>query len=631
MVASRWALLQFFAWLLLVDAAKTPTKDYYEVLGITRDAAEADIKRAYKKLALKWHPDKNPDQKELAQREFIAVQQAYEVLSDPTKRRRYDNQKSFFSEDSGEEWDGADNSGGFEPPGDVLRSTEQLRQAQDGGEPVVIHVYADQRHFFGSWMHNLGTDVKLMHVNVFTVDEEVLSRLQVRRYPVFIILDGHGGTQQYMPSGWDFFNLGDSVRSALLQVVPYFDAVAPLRSEAELDDWLYLKLAGSSGPRVLVFTDDFRRKYLPVFIGARRLAGTHHFAQISASNWVVNRFKLVRLPCFIVIDPTTRQALTEGGPLMVPGDAGTFVAQVTAAKPLPELHAASFQEHCGGSFTGSCSWIAIFMAPSQALRDSDASRKAFRRFREACKAVRQHSGDGLACFWLRHDQPQGAVWRQRFGHLLSLAQDAGVGDHWVVALAGEPHEATVFTKPVLDRELAQRDLTQWLAQLQQAGPRFPVGVTDWPRAEMEPPPLPEAVTELRGPPSFLVGLGRQLASVGQSLQDNGGSLMQLLLICVLVGLPMLSQLTQTMQQPQAATAAGRPAGSAASKFRFGQDVILQGLRQHTEYNNKRGTIIKCEAGAEPGAQMKYHVQLRVGNEDKILAIRSEHLRLADGY
>lgn len=65
----------------------TEQKDYYEVLGVAKDASEADIKRAYKKLALKWHPDKNPEDKDLAQRKFIAVQQAYEVLGDADKRR----------------------------------------------------------------------------------------------------------------------------------------------------------------------------------------------------------------------------------------------------------------------------------------------------------------------------------------------------------------------------------------------------------------------------------------------------------------------------------------------------------------------------------------------------------------
>jgi len=64
--------------------------DYYEILGISRDATEADIKKAYRKLALKWHPDKNPDNKEEAEEKFKSIAEAYEVLSDKNKRDIYD-------------------------------------------------------------------------------------------------------------------------------------------------------------------------------------------------------------------------------------------------------------------------------------------------------------------------------------------------------------------------------------------------------------------------------------------------------------------------------------------------------------------------------------------------------------
>lgn len=64
--------------------------DYYEILGISKDAAESDIKKAYRKLALKWHPDKNPDNKEEAEAKFKSIAEAYEVLSDKEKRDVYD-------------------------------------------------------------------------------------------------------------------------------------------------------------------------------------------------------------------------------------------------------------------------------------------------------------------------------------------------------------------------------------------------------------------------------------------------------------------------------------------------------------------------------------------------------------
>ncbi|KAL7976494.1 hypothetical protein Chor_008443 [Crotalus horridus] len=64
--------------------------DYYEVLGVHKHASQEDIKKAYRKLALKWHPDKNPDNKEEAERQFKQVAEAYEVLSDTKKRDIYD-------------------------------------------------------------------------------------------------------------------------------------------------------------------------------------------------------------------------------------------------------------------------------------------------------------------------------------------------------------------------------------------------------------------------------------------------------------------------------------------------------------------------------------------------------------
>ncbi|KAH8371750.1 hypothetical protein KR093_008776 [Drosophila rubida] len=66
---------------------------YYEELGIARDSNEADIKTAYRKLALRWHPDKNPDCLAEAKERFQLIQQAYEVLSDAQERAWYDNHR----------------------------------------------------------------------------------------------------------------------------------------------------------------------------------------------------------------------------------------------------------------------------------------------------------------------------------------------------------------------------------------------------------------------------------------------------------------------------------------------------------------------------------------------------------
>jgi len=64
-------------------------RDYYEILGVEKSATDAEIKRAYRKLAMKYHPDKNPDN-HAAEEKFKEASEAYEVLSDATKRQKYD-------------------------------------------------------------------------------------------------------------------------------------------------------------------------------------------------------------------------------------------------------------------------------------------------------------------------------------------------------------------------------------------------------------------------------------------------------------------------------------------------------------------------------------------------------------
>lgn len=84
-------------------------KDYYKVLGVSKDASEKDIQKAYRKLARKYHPDVNPENQE-AEEKFKDINEAYQVLSDPEKRREYDELSQYYQQYG--RWPGAGPTGG---------------------------------------------------------------------------------------------------------------------------------------------------------------------------------------------------------------------------------------------------------------------------------------------------------------------------------------------------------------------------------------------------------------------------------------------------------------------------------------------------------------------------------------
>lgn len=99
--------------------------DYYAVLGLTKTASDADIKTAYRSLAKKWHPDKNPDNKEEASEKFKEISVAYKILSDPEKKEIYDK----FGHDGLQRSEGGgDPSGNFDP----MNIFEQMKRAMGG-------------------------------------------------------------------------------------------------------------------------------------------------------------------------------------------------------------------------------------------------------------------------------------------------------------------------------------------------------------------------------------------------------------------------------------------------------------------------------------------------------------------
>jgi molecular chaperone DnaJ len=103
-------------------------RDYYEVLGVSKDASAEDIKHAYKKLAIKYHPDKNPGNKE-AEEKFKEAAEAYEVLSDSKKRAQYDQFGHAMPGGAG----GAGGFGGFSNMDDIFSQFSDIFGGGFGG------------------------------------------------------------------------------------------------------------------------------------------------------------------------------------------------------------------------------------------------------------------------------------------------------------------------------------------------------------------------------------------------------------------------------------------------------------------------------------------------------------------
>ena len=134
--------------------------DFYEVLGLQKGAQDKDIKKAYKKLSLKWHPDKNPNNKEAAEEVFKKISFAYGILSDPKKKADYDKYGRDYVVNGGNQGGGHGgvhfSSGGSGFQGFNMQNADDIFRNFFGGRDPFASFFDDDDDFFGGGFGGMG-------------------------------------------------------------------------------------------------------------------------------------------------------------------------------------------------------------------------------------------------------------------------------------------------------------------------------------------------------------------------------------------------------------------------------------------------------------------------------------------
>jgi molecular chaperone DnaJ len=156
-------------------------RDYYEVLGISKGASKEEIKKSYRKMALKYHPDKNPDDKE-AEVKFKEAAEAYEILSDDNKRARYDQ----FGHSA---FQGAGGHGGFHSGGMTMEDI--FENFGDIFSDFGFGGFGGGRR--GSRRVSKGSDIRIkVKLNLSEVAKGVEKKVKIKKYIACDSCDGTG-------------------------------------------------------------------------------------------------------------------------------------------------------------------------------------------------------------------------------------------------------------------------------------------------------------------------------------------------------------------------------------------------------------------------------------------------------
>ena len=159
-------------------------RDFYEVLGVSRSSSQEEIKKAYRQLALKYHPDRNPGNKE-AEEQFKEAAEAYEVLSDPDKRHRYDQ--------FGHEGMRGTNYRDFRDINEIFSTFGDIFGSGFGGG-IFDEVFGDRRSRRRSAQHGTpGSDLKVkLRLSLEEIAAGVEKRIKVKKQKKCDVCEGSG-------------------------------------------------------------------------------------------------------------------------------------------------------------------------------------------------------------------------------------------------------------------------------------------------------------------------------------------------------------------------------------------------------------------------------------------------------
>jgi len=163
-------------------------RDFYEVLGVSRNASQEEIKKAYRKFAVKYHPDKNPNDPE-AEKKFKECAEAYEVLRDPDKRQRYDR--------FGHEGMRSSDFGGFRDVEDIFSAFGDIFGGSFGGT-IFEEVFSGGRGRSGrsrSYTGTAGSDLKIrLKLTLEEIARGTKKKLKINKYVSCSTCSGSGAS-----------------------------------------------------------------------------------------------------------------------------------------------------------------------------------------------------------------------------------------------------------------------------------------------------------------------------------------------------------------------------------------------------------------------------------------------------